>query len=183
MVVRKDKNVESIGKVAELPNEITPLQIGTTGRANNVSFTIIGRARLAWQDGFWNEWFLYMDDGSRAWLAEAQGTLAICYEEEAKRSKKAENDNLKISEYVTINGNKLLVADIKIAEIVGTEGELPFVAEKGRRARYIDLIGRNGEFGGYEISSDGQRCYIGQYYEFADLNLQNLRELEGWKAS
>lgn len=180
MIVRRDTMVGSIGKMATLPDEITPLQLGTSGRFGKDSFTIIGRARMKWAGGFWNEWFLYMDDGTRAWLAEAQGTYAISTEVEDFRKKDSLNIP-KLGTYVQINKQKYYVTDVKQAECIGSEGELPYEAAKGRMAKYIDMLGRDGEFASIEFSGEGQRAYIGQYAEFPELNLQNLRELDGWR--
>jgi len=181
MVVRNDKNVEAIGKMAQLPDEITPLQIGTGGRYKDKNFTLIGRARMAWDAGFWNEWFMYIDDGTKAWLAEAQGNLAVCFEVDAKQ--KDLSAFSEVGKTVQINGKKFTTSDIKKAECVGSEGELPYQAPKGRKVKYVDMSNRDGEFASVEFSDNDQRIYTGEYVEFRDLNLSNLRELDGWSPS
>ena len=80
LIVRHDKNVEDMGKMAELPDDISPFQIGTEGIYNHVHFALIGRVRMAWEDGGWNEWFMWFDDGKKGWLSEAEGFLAISFE-------------------------------------------------------------------------------------------------------
>lgn len=80
VVVRRDVDVEAIGKTALLPQDMSPFQIGTSGTYGKVTFTIAGRLRVGWEDGSWNEWFLHTNDGRKGWLAEAQGTYAISFE-------------------------------------------------------------------------------------------------------
>lgn len=201
MVVRHDKDVESIGKMAQLPDDVSPLQIGTEGTYRGMRFGLIGRAKMGWQDGSWNEWFMYVDDGRKGWLAEAQGFFAVSFEfdgsihpgaqktlekvtEKFRSQQAADNktfrNNSALGKVVTIGGKALQIVDIKDAECIGSEGELPFTAAKGRKATYIDLIGENKEFGSIEYSGNSTRIYLGEYVEFDDLRFSHLREMEGW---
>ena len=80
MVVRRDLDVESIGTMAALPQDMSPFQIGTQGKFDGVGFGIIGRMKLSWENGYWNEWFIVSEDGRKGWLAEAQGFYAVSFE-------------------------------------------------------------------------------------------------------
>jgi len=62
MVIRHDMNLETLGKMAELPPDMTPLQIGTRGRYDSQGFELLGRLKIGWQDGTWNEWYALFDD-------------------------------------------------------------------------------------------------------------------------
>ena len=188
LVVRHDKDVELIGKMAELPPDISPFQIGTTGRYKNVGFTLVGRMKIGWADGLWTEWFLVSDEGKKGWLAEAQGFLAISYEmDDALHSRTqaaVTKKDVQLGASLTLNDKQFQITDIKDTECVGSEGELPFVAPKGRKTRAIDLIGRDGGFAGIEIDSSGTaRYYLGEYAEFNDFGFANLRDLPGWNIS
>ncbi len=221
MIVRRDVDVESIGTMAALPDDMSPLQIGTGGFYNDLRFTIIGRMKIGWDDGVWNEWFLYTDDGRRGWLAEAQGSYGISFElddllpEEANASLtdfilQYENGSARttlsnenpdsllnkvsgfikkkltgkiefgLGKYFELNGKKLKVSDIKRATCIGSEGELPFTAPKGRQTLSVDLTGGNGEFACIEMLDGKQRIYVGNYVEWDELRCDNLRPLEGW---
>jgi hypothetical protein len=183
LVVRHDKDVEAIGKMAELPDDISPFQIGTEGVYRGAHFALIGRVIIGWEDGRWNEWFMHVDDGKKAWLAEAQGFLAISFEHPLDLGPKEQLQSAKLNDVVTLGGVRFSVADIKEAECVGSEGELPLVAPKGRKTTSIDLIGRKGEFASVEFAKESQeaRCYVGEYVEFDALRFFGLRELPGWK--
>lgn len=203
LVVRHDKDVEAIGKMAELPDDISPFQIGTAGKFKNVSFTLIGRMKIGWHDGSWNEWFMFSDDGRKGWLAEAQGFLAVSFEVEGglnpdnERALKEHIGKMENSPWdssaesssalgllIVIQNKHFEVADVKQAECIGSEGELPFTAPKGRKTTSIDLLGKNGEFAGIEYDDSGKpRLFVGEYAEFDDLKFSNLRELPGWKPS
>ena len=69
MLVRSDIDVKTIGKMAALPDDMSPLQIGSEGRYHGTHFGVIGRLKIGWRDGMWNEWHILLDSGERAWMA------------------------------------------------------------------------------------------------------------------
>ena len=183
MVVRHDVDVESIGTMASLPDDMSPFQIGTEGIYKGVHFGIIGRMKISWEDGNWNEWFIVSDDARKGWLAEAQGFYAVSFEKDDPVPQKTEttlkNINTLGSE-VDLWGQEFKVVDIKQATCIGSEGELPFRAPQGRKTTSIDLTGHAEAFASIEIESDRKRIYIGSYVEWADLKCTNFRKYEGW---
>jgi Domain of unknown function (DUF4178) len=195
-LIRGDVDVRTIGKAAELPDDMTPFQIGSTGQFDGLGFTIIGRIKVGWQDGYWNEWFLLFSDGKQGWLAEAQGFYAISMTVEdglhgnTKKVLAKYADDLEKSESGlarpalgaswTIAGKRLRVVDIKKAKCIGVEGELPHKIEAGEIYVSIDLLGSSGEYGNVENYSDRQLVTFGRYVDWEELKCQNLRMLEGW---
>lgn len=176
-VVRGDRDVSLIGKMADLPDEITPLQLGAQLRHAGQTYALLGRLRMAWADGAWNEWFV--DGGDRrGWLAEAQGFFALCFEEALPPSLAGAPPAL--GSTVTIGGRNFRVSDIKQATCVGSEGELPFPAPRGRVATYYDMIEPTGCFAGLEIADDEKRLYVGVYLRTSSLVFSGLRPVEGW---
>ena len=184
MIVRHDVDVESIGKMAILPDDMSPIQIGVEGFYRGLRFNIIGRMKIGWEDGCWNEWFMLCDDGRKGWLAEAQGFYAVSFEnDDALKESKTSNKVQSVPElgsYLTLSNQKLKVVDIKKAVCIGSEGELPFPAPKGRKTTSIDLLGPSGEFASIEMEGDKRRVYMGHYVEWNDLRCRNFRTLEGW---
>jgi hypothetical protein len=79
-VVRRDAQVELMGQQAQLPPDISPLQIGTRGDFDGRSFTIIGRVRVGYREGTWNEWCADFGEGVWGWVAEAQGFYLVSFE-------------------------------------------------------------------------------------------------------
>ena len=178
LVVRHDTNVEAIGTMAELPQDVSPFQLGSAGIYRNTHFSLIGRLKIGWEDGCWNEWFMLTDEGKKGWLAEAQGFLAVSFEKE--------EHNLPatapmLSQYLTLQDKQFCVGDVKQAECIGSEGELPFAAPKGRKTTSADLISSDGGFACIEYNDEGPpRFYVGEYTEFNMLKFTNLREVPGW---
>lgn len=132
MIVRHDMDLETIGQMAQLPDDISPFKIGTLGKYNKIRFEIVGRLKVAWSEGYWNEWFLLFENGKSGWLAEAMGFFMLSFEV-------AETENVPEREKITIGTRIELfpmrvysVDDIREAVCIGSEGELPFRGMKGR---------------------------------------------------
>jgi len=186
MVVRRDLDVESIGKMAALPDDMSPLQIGTRGKFLGIGFGIIGRMKLSWSDGFWNEWFVIFDDGRKGWLAEAQGAYAVSFEIDKKEFaglKKLKNIVLDkvIGRNLVLEKKILKIVDIKEAICAGSQGELPYAAPVGRKTTSIDLVGEDGDFASIEVAEgESARVYMGKYVTWEEMHCENFRILEGW---
>ena len=88
-VVRKGDALERIGKMAELFDDFSPLQLGAGGTVPAASasllglsgsFTVVGRMQYRYADGVWNEWHLLFDDQRTGWLSEDNGRFALTRE-------------------------------------------------------------------------------------------------------
>lgn len=179
MVIRKDMDISAIGKMAELPDDISPLQIGTRGMFEGKRFELIGRLKVRWSAGTWNEWYAYFDNGSEGWLAEAQGEYIMSFRREVNLAA-AKLRNVSAGANILVGGNAMQATDTRIVTYVGGEGELPFTAIAGETSFNIDLTDVQGRFGTIEIADNEVRAYMGNYVGFDDLHLSNLRPLEGW---
>jgi hypothetical protein len=179
MVVRRDMNLESYGQMAELPPDLSPLQIGTRGYFDGRSFVLIGRLRMHWSDGSWTEWCADFGQGVIGWIAEFMGTFVVSYAHTAPELAQARLD-LKAGSRVRAAGADWMVSDVKEATCMAAEGELPHVAPPGWKRTSVDLTGRGGEFGSIEITDEGRAFFAGQYATFEQLNLSQLRKVPGW---
>lgn len=179
MVVRSDVKLENIGVMAELPADLSPLQIGTRGEWGGKGFTLLGRVRLVWKEGGWTEWYSSFDDGQRGWLAETQGFFAISFIKETEETPPRIRD-LVPGSALDFGGQHWQVVEGKEVTCLAGEGELPFVAKPGTTRFSVDLAGPRGEFGSLEEAEARITFYEGSYALFADLKFSNLRPVPGW---
>jgi hypothetical protein len=205
MVVRRDVNVELLGFQAELPPDLSPLQIGTKGEFEGRAFTLIGRVRIRYNEGSWNEWLASFGEDRWGWVAESQGFYMVSFEvavpeefpglTELKASSTPDpasgiklvnfglsvgRQNLPVGRELTLEGVKYSVRDSKQTEVISSEGELTFAARPGRAAISADLGGPGNAFANAEYSDDGVRLFIGRYCRFEELKLTELRPIPGW---
>jgi hypothetical protein len=180
MVVRHDLDLESLGKMAELPADMSPFQIGTRGKFEGSAFELVGRLRILWENGAWNEWYAHFENGKEAWLAEAQGHYMMSFPH-ANTSKVPPLESLQPGMHLDLTeSTRFHVDDIKDATCGGSEGELPMKSPKGRKNTSVDLSASDGRFACIDYSNDGIRLFLGRYVEFEELKLTGLREIDGW---
>jgi len=178
IVVRRDFQVETFGQMAELPPDLSPLQIGTKGYWQGRAFTLIGRMRLHYGDGSWTEWCADFGEGTQGWIAEVMGFYMVSFPHSVKLP--LVDENVPAGQILNIDGESWRVVDVKEGRCIAAEGELPMVAPPGWSRTSIDLTGPNGQFGSIEISQEGRAFFSGEYAEFADLHFTELRKVPGW---
>lgn len=179
VVVRKDVNVSVIGQMAVLPPDVTPLQIGTTGAVDGLGFRLLGRVRVAWEGGSWNEWFIEFGDQTRGWLAEAQGFFMVLRETPLQNFR-ADPSQLNAGAVVNINGQTFRVTDAKPVNCLGGEGELPDPVTAGEQWQSTDLESANGLAATLEVADGAWRAFVGKNAPFASLGFQNLKPVPSW---
>lgn len=165
--------------MSELPQDMSPLQIGTTGIFDGSKFEVIGRQRIGWENGSWNEWYLNFDNGQDGWLADAQGFYMVSFQLRDAVSI-PDLSTLKISSSLKFNGTEYKVDDIHEVACIGSQGELPVKSVKGRKSTSVDLVGQHEKFGNIDYSPGENRLFFGKYAEFENLKLMNLRVIDGW---
>lgn len=178
-VMRNDLELEKIGEVAHLQEDSSPIQLGTQGRFADRSFEVVGRIQLQFPRGYWNEWFVWTSDGREAWLGEAQGSYAFTQLVEPPEPLPA-FDSLAPRQRVKIGRDVFFVKDKQQARCIGGEGELPFQVRSGYEAPVIDLESYDRRFATLDYSEDPPLLFIGHLATFDELELHNLRQLEGW---
>jgi uncharacterized protein DUF4178 len=173
MVVRKDLNVEALGKVAECQHDGSPISIGTQGGYEGKAFEVIGRIQLAYQGGFWNEWYLHFSDGSNGWLGEALGQYFVSFPE-PDASAFSDFRALELGAELDYDDQDWVVLDKKKVNLNTFEGELPYLIENPSPFLTVDLRNTKGEGLTVDFSDAEATLYRGRWMNFADLELSGL---------
>ncbi|MBN8816926.1 MAG: DUF4178 domain-containing protein [Sphingomonas sp.] len=185
-VLRTGGNLEAMGKVADVPDDVSPLRLGVRGRLGARSFELIGRVRWRYADGAWNEWLAYFDDGSTAWLGESMGRHMLLRQVDLSH---VVSDVVKLlqSGFSVMPGTRAVIdnveywaSDVKRVSCVASEGELPFNS-LGLTAMSVDLMSADEHCASIQRAGDEEvEVYAGQYVSLADIAATGLREFEGW---
>lgn len=180
-VFRNDESLELLGKQAELPDDLSPMQLYSEGECFGKTFRVLGKVKLQWQDGAWNEWFLSYSDGSAGWLAEAQGKWIISTEK--KDVAIPDKNEIQIGQNFKLDSILFTYADIKEAVSYGFEGELPFMSAASEKRTSVDLFSnKENRFLSFEYDDSGKRAYLGMYVTLASMKMKNLRAFNGWNS-
>ena len=170
-------SVRDIGKMSQVLEDYSPIQITTSGVWRGLNFSVVGRIQLSYDAGFWNEWYVLFDDSSAGWLADASGQYVMT----VARGKPADSlafELLRPGMKIAQSGREFVAADVRTARCVAGQGELPFKVGPGWEAKVADF--RAGEQFLTLDYSDGfpPQLFAGEAVTLDGLKAQLLRSLD-----
>ena len=175
VIARGDRSLEDLGKVADLVETGSPLDVGLAGTYQGVRFELTGRAQLAHEaGGVWDEWYAAFQDGRWGWLAEAQGRFYMTFEQslpEQALIPPIETLELGAPLAAISSSVPLVVAETGEATAVGAKGEIPYKLVPGEQYYYADLSGPGREFATIDYGQDPPLIFIGRQVELSELGL------------
>lgn len=173
VVARTDRALEDLGKVADVVESGSPLDVGLKGVYRGVAFELTGRAQLAHAaGGMWDEWYAAFADGRWGWLAEAQGRFYLTYKVAASIEVPA-FDALAAGERVPgiPISVPMMVAEKGEARMLAAAGEIPYRLVPGETYPYADLSGAGGTFATIDYGETPPQLFIGREVTFAELGI------------
>ena len=181
-VARTDRELKDLGKVAELVETGSPLDVGLRGKWKDVSFELTGRAQLGHEmGGQWDEWYATFSNGWLGWLAEAQGRFYITFQYPIPEGAQVPSfDQLQLGQQVPGLPwpTPLMVAETGRATALGAKGEIPYLLTPGETYYYADLSGVNNSFGTLDYNQSPPLVFIGQQVTLAELGITTTRTPE-----
>ncbi|HEX8610967.1 MAG TPA: DUF4178 domain-containing protein [Telluria sp.] len=180
-LLKDAESVKNLGTMSSVLEDYSPIQIGTSGIVGGRNFTVIGRIQLRYAQGMWNEWYVLYGDGGNGWLGDSSGQFTMTGERKVQEQLPA-FETLRIAQPVSINGESFLPAEIRSAECIAGQGELPFRIGEGWRIRVADL--RNGAAFVTLDYTDGEvpLVYAGVAVTLDEMRCQLLRDEDQVKA-
>lgn len=185
-IVRRGEVLENVGKAAQVPDDVSPLQLGVRGNDGYQGFEIVGRVRWAYADGAWNEWCVVYADGSYGWLGEASGRYMLLREAATSVYAGEAVANLASGQQVwpgmtaQIAEMDFTVSDVQAVDCIGSEGELPHPCPIGTTGISIDLQRPDGRTASLQNDGGEVSAYAGRYVTLADIAATGLRAFDGW---
>jgi hypothetical protein len=179
ILVRSDLKIENVGKVADLPPDPSPIQLLTEGVYKGDKFQVTGRLVYEYENGSWNEWHIVFSKGASAWLSDAQLQYAISFLVNPKESLPTQ-EQVRRGEHIQFNGTDFEISTLTVAMYKGFEGELPFPYYGKSDMLFADLHMAGKQFGTLDYSENPPLLFLGEWVEYDDLQLKNVRQFEGW---
>ena len=184
-VVRSGEVLSRIGKMSELFDDHSPLQLHATGRvklgglnALPQAFTLIGRLQYKSEAGTWTEWVASLDDGQLASLGEDNGAYVFTRTIDAGRAL-PEAARFRVGAQTAINGQPYQVAFSGPVHLLSAQGELPPLPPLGEAFAMVELRSLDGQSGGEVLSIDYSRqpphVERGRAVRLEDLQMQGLK--------
>jgi Domain of unknown function (DUF4178) len=183
ILVRNDLVLENVGTVADLPPDPSPIQLLTEGVYKGKKFEVIGRILYEYDQGGWNEWHIVFSDGVSGWLSDAQLQYAVSFlanpDKQLPPHEKMEHA-APGAHPLTLGGVEYSNATVTKASYKGMEGELPFQFYGKTNMLFADLRTTGPGFGTIDYSENPPLLFLGEWVEYDDLQLKNVRKFEGW---
>lgn len=172
-VVRSDRGLSELGKVADLAPTSSLIAVGDEGTLAGRPFRVLGRVQLDHGQGPWDEYYVAFDFGQAwGWLAYAQGEWLTTSLVPAIRAPAYAHLRLEM-DVVLGQAGSFRVGELRTARIVSAAGELPGSFPAGFVRHYADLAGARTAFATLDFG-DGNRAadvYLGWAFPEAALQV------------
>ncbi|WP_249383963.1 DUF4178 domain-containing protein [Chitinivorax sp. B] len=154
--------------------DFSPIQITTSGVYQGKAFGVVGRIQLRYDAGFWNEWYVLFDDGTPGWLSDSSGQYVMTVPLPTP-AKMPAFEQIKPGMSLNFDKTAFIAADVRTAQCVGGQGELPFQVGEGWQAHVADFRSKE-RFVTLDFS-DGHdpAAYMGDAVTLQSLQCQLLR--------
>ena len=155
-VVREGEVLKRTGKMAELFDDHSPLQLTASGKYQGRAFTLVGRLQYKYPEGSWTEWHVLMDDdGSSAFLSEDNGAY-VWVQAQATQQALPEAARFRVGASTAINGKSYTVTSTQTVALVAAQGELPRLPALGVPHAMVELRSQGAAAGAQIGSAIGQ---------------------------
>ena len=174
-VVRQGDKLARVGKMAELFDDFSPLQLFATGTESGDDFTIVGRLQYSYDGGRWTEWIAALgDDSSTAVLAEDNGAYVFSRPVVLDPPAPPAAD-LRVGQTATFNGQSYTVSSNESVTLSAAQGELPKLPALGAPFAVVELRNERGEVLSLDYGSQPPAASLGHSVELDALALTGLR--------
>ena len=174
-VVRDGETLSRIGRMAELFDDHSPLQLMATGRFNNKRFTLVGRLQYRGASGTWTEWEALFDDGSAGVLAEDNGSYVFALPGTVNREV-PQASQFRVGATTAINGKPFQVAGNESVALISAQGELPKLPPLDQPFTMVELRSADGEVLAIDYGAQPPEVTRGKAVLLDELQLAGLRE-------
>jgi len=147
-VVRSGDVLARVGKMAELFDDFSPLQLQASGRVKLGAvvrpFTLVGRLQYQYGEGVWTEWVALLDDGSTGYLSEDNGAYVFSLPGTSQQAVPGA-ERFRVGASTAISGKTFSVASNQRVSLRSAQGELPRLPALGVPFAMVELRSADGE--------------------------------------
>ena len=178
-VVRSGEVLQRLGRMAEVFDDHSPLQLMASGRialdGQTLPFTLIGRLQYQGEEGRWTEWVAFLQDGSTATLSEDNGAYVFTRPATLGREL-PEAERFRVGMTTAVAGQPFSVAANVRAQLVAAEGEVPKLPPLGTPFQVVELRSADGEVLSIDYGTQPPQVQRGRAVRLEDLQLQGLKD-------
>ncbi len=174
-VVRSGETLSRLGKMAEVFEDYSPLQLMAAGRFQGQAFTLVGRLQYRSGSGSWAEWEAAFDDGRMGQLSEDNGSYVFSFPASLQREVPAA-EHFRLEATTAVAGQPFTVTANEQATLVSAQGELGRLPPLGQPIVIVELRSADGEVLDIDYGSTPPQVSRGRAVRLEELQLTGLRE-------
>lgn len=179
-VLRSGEVLSRIGKMSEVFDDHSPLQLMASGQFKGQAFTVVGRLQYQYgQDETWTEWTCVRADGSAAFLSEDNGSYVLGTPL-ALALPRVPASAYPLGSPHTFNNTPYTVSSNRTVSLRSAQGELPSLPSLGAPFEMVELRSPSGEVlsidYGPTLQGQAPQVSVGQSVALADLALKGLKD-------
>lgn len=158
-LVKGDEGLDKTGESATLADYPSRLSIGQKGAIRGRGFTVLGRIRYGYDEGFWEEWQVAWEDGAPPdWLEEDEGYWTL-YKRERVKSAIPAYDEVSVGATIKVNNQDVFVTEKRTAKVAGSEGQ------------FSSVFPLSGTFGYFQGAGDNRAMSINYWKDEIELSV------------
>lgn len=178
-MVRDGETLSRIGKMAEVFEDYSPLQLYAAGRwssgGRTRGFSVIGRLQYKTSNGTWSDWQLAFDDGSTGSLSEDNGSYVLSTPLDLSREV-PDAAALIVGRTTAFNGVSYQVTANDRAVLISALGELPKLPPLGQEFDVVELRNADGQVLSLDGSQQPAVASLGTEVALDDLKLTGIKD-------
>jgi hypothetical protein len=174
-VVRNGEALARVGKMAEVFDDHSPLQLMAAGRWKDQGFTLVGRLQYKGDSGAWTEWNAFFHDGTTGILGEDNGAYVFSLPFEVSRGLPLA-DQLRLGATTAVEGKSYAVTSNEQVVLLSAQGELPKLPPLGQPFAMVELRSPDGEVLSVDYGAQPPAVSRGRSVLLEQLKLTGLRE-------
>ena len=161
--------LDPFGEKSKLIDYPSIFSVGAKGEFDGQNFEILGMLRYEYDGGFWDEWFIVMENGKKYWIEEDEGELVL-YEKERLSSAIPNWEKINVGSMINVNQKDVFVTEKFKAKIRGGRGELFFKIKPGEDIKIVDG-NQQGKLVSIEITPDEIDLNQGQEIDISQIKM------------
>jgi ribosomal protein S27E len=174
-VVRQGEVLQRIGKMAELFDDHSLLQLQVAGVYENCAFVLTGRLQYQSAEGRWTEWVAAFDDGTLGVLAEDNGAYVMARAAPLGRAVPAAS-HFRLDSVTAVSGCSYTVAFNGEVSLLSAQGELPKLPALGKPFAAVELRGAAGDVIAIDYGVHPPQVTRGLSVQLDGLQLSGLKD-------
>lgn len=183
-VVSDGGTLSRLGKMAEVFDDYSPLQISAIGHCRHpltgkaCGFAVIGRLQYKSSTGTWSEWQLALDDSTTAVLSEDNGAFVFSVGIQIQREIPVP-EHFRPGATTALNGLSYVVSARDAVSLIAAQGELPKLPPLGQAFGMVELRDAQGQVLSIDYGTQPATAFLGRSVRLEDLQLVGLRDSAG----